>query len=113
MCGTNLKSYYILNETKTLEITQGVCGNPKPVVRWKFEKEGKEIYRNSTTFELKDSVDMQYSYTFVTRQLLRNQCGTKIMFHASGFGDIVQGEAIVNIACKDVLFITFVSDNVS
>ncbi|XP_057301185.1 uncharacterized protein LOC130635745 [Hydractinia symbiolongicarpus] len=96
VCGISLKSSYIVNEGKKLSFLSEVCGNPKPILTWKMENELGYSY--SADIRYMDKSTMRYQYVYKTRShITRKDCGTKIIFNATGANEVITGEAIISV----------------
>ncbi|XP_057301193.1 uncharacterized protein LOC130635760 isoform X2 [Hydractinia symbiolongicarpus] len=96
VCGISLKSSYIVNEGKKLSFLSEVCGNPKPILTWKMENELEYSY--SADIRYMDKSTMRYQYVYKTRShITRKDCGTKIIFNATGANKMITGEAVISV----------------
>ncbi|XP_057301196.1 uncharacterized protein LOC130635754 [Hydractinia symbiolongicarpus] len=97
VCGISLNSSYIVNEGKQLSFMSEVCGNPKPVLTWKLHNELDYSY--STEVALMNIVSMRYRYVYKTRRpVTREDCGTKLVFNATGANGMIKGETLIDVA---------------
>ncbi|XP_057301198.1 uncharacterized protein LOC130635756 isoform X2 [Hydractinia symbiolongicarpus] len=95
-CGISLNTNYAVNEGKQLSVTTEVCGNPKPVLTWKLQKELEYSY--STEVAPVNISIMRYRYVYKTRRLVtRADCGTKLVFNATGANGMIKGETLIDV----------------
>lgn len=91
----SLATSYTVNEEKQLSVTNEVCGNPKPVLTWKLQKELK--YSFSDDVALMHMSSMRYRYVYKSRRLTREDCGTNIVFNATGANGMIKGETLIDV----------------
>ncbi|XP_057301186.1 uncharacterized protein LOC130635747 [Hydractinia symbiolongicarpus] len=95
-CGITLNTSYAVNEGKQLSVTTEVCGNPKPVLTWKLQKELEYSY--STAVAPVNISIMRYRYVYKTRRFVtREDCGTKLVFNATGTNGMIKGETLIDV----------------
>ncbi|XP_057302668.1 uncharacterized protein LOC130636837 [Hydractinia symbiolongicarpus] len=95
-CGISLNTNYAVNEGKQLSVTTEVCGNPKPVLTWKLQKELEYSY--STEVAPVNISIMRYRYVYKTRRLVTGEdCGTKLVFNATGADGMIKGETLLDV----------------
>ncbi|XP_057301424.1 uncharacterized protein LOC130635917 [Hydractinia symbiolongicarpus] len=98
ICGKSLKSIYTVSDTAVLTVTQDICGHPKPFVKWKLEKDN--TFSDSFSSLLMSNTSRKYRYSFATRNIIRSDCGEKIMFNARNkFGNF-NGSSTIYISFK-------------
>nr|ADL39773.1 allorecognition 1 [Hydractinia symbiolongicarpus] len=110
VCGRKLKSNYTVNESGFINITQDICGYPKPEVSWTL---GQENAGSSTSFAV-DNVKRQYEYHYKTRSFNREDCGSNIAFIAKNTLGSINGNASIDVDFEP-LEVTIVStyDNIT
>nr|ADL39777.1 allorecognition 1 [Hydractinia symbiolongicarpus] len=97
LCGKNLESKYMVNETRTLSVVQVICGHPKPEVKWKVGDDNFSASYNSSEINTKIR---QYGYTFRTRTVNRTDCGKDIKYIANNSFGIKTGSATIDVTFK-------------
>ncbi|XP_057301985.1 uncharacterized protein LOC130636323 isoform X1 [Hydractinia symbiolongicarpus] len=90
-CGDSLKSMYNVEEFEKLLVTKEICGHPKPTVRWKFQR--NRFYSPSASSQLINNSTRLYRYSFEWRNITRANCGRKLLFSASGYGESLSENA--------------------
>nr|ADL39787.1 allorecognition 1 [Hydractinia symbiolongicarpus] len=93
VCGRKLKSNYTVNEGDFRNITQDICGYPKPKVSWTL---GQENAGSSTSFAVNNAT-RQYEYHYKTRPFNRSDCGSNIAFIAKNTLGSINGNAWIDV----------------
>lgn len=97
MCGKSVKSRYYITDTATITVAQDICGHPKPFVEWKLEDTS---FSSSSRSMLIDDATKKCRYSFTTENIVRSNCGEKIMYHARNEFGNVEGYSMIYISCK-------------